>query len=172
MIEHTLVFFSVCLSDRAVDVCSLNRSSLVFTYSTATSHPYRQQTVSFVANTTWITVTFTLEDPHAFWLLDDISLVDTSRRVDVLDDGDFETGKLGRWVRCTQKPSNVSSGVTSNGLFTAHTGVYFYASAPHSQPDYLSQEVATYLKHVYELTFWLANTANSSSNVFTVTISS
>jgi hypothetical protein len=114
---------------------------------------------------TSITVTFSLSAQSAYWLLDNVSMIEVNTSTSVLNNGGFETGDLTDWNYCnpnfTQNSSTVGKDVS---------GQYVYFGAPHPYPDFLSQTVSTIIGNVYTLSFWLAYSPNGPNNIFTVTL--
>ncbi len=72
------------------NLCSLNQSLVLFNYTTNVSHSYNL----YSFNITSITITFSLTNWHAFWLLDNISLIEVNTSINLIGNGDFETGNL------------------------------------------------------------------------------
>ncbi len=152
------------------NLCSLNQNLVLFNYTTNVSHSYSLYSFNITAITTSITVTFSLTNWHAFWLLDNISLIEVNTSINLIGNGDFETGNLTNWNYCNPNFSSNTSKIGHNGTFPSQSGQYFYFGAPYPYPDFLSQTISTTIGNLYTFAFWLGQTGNSSNNRFIVTI--
>jgi len=151
-------------------MCAVNKSLVLFNYTTNVSQLYRLYSFNFKAVTISATVTFALLNQGAYWLLDNISLIDVNTSRQVIANGDFETGKLTNWSYCNPNSTNNTSNISQSGPFNPQSGQYFYAGAPYPYPDFLSQTISTIIGNLYTFSFWLGDSASSSNNAFTVTI--
>lgn len=152
------------------NICALHRSLILFNYTTSSIQSYTLYSFNITAITTSITLMFSLTNLHAFWILDNISLIEVNTSQQVIENGDFETGNLTKWNYCNLNSTNNSSKIGRNGSLFSQNGQYFYFGAPYPQPDFLSQTISTTKNNLYTLSFWLAQSASSSANRFLVTI--
>ena len=119
-----------------------------------------------------MTITFALRDQAAFWLLDNVSMLDVNTNSELLLNGDFEQGNGTHWDHCQPLPTSNPCSIGQNGSFAPQSGQHFYFGAPHPNADYLSQVIRTDIGGNYTLSFWVGHTGNSSSNAFLVTLTS
>jgi hypothetical protein len=117
-----------------------------------------------------MTITFSLTNWQAFWLLDNVSLIEINSSIQLMENGDFEIGNLTSWNYCNPQPTMNPSVLGHTGAFAAQSGNYFYFGAPHPNSDFLSQTVSTTIGNLYSFSFWLGHTANSSNNRFIATV--
>lgn len=116
-------------------------------------------------------ITFSLLNDNAFWLLDNISLIDTNTSSQPIKNRDFEVGNLTDWNYCNPSNSANSSTFASNGSLASKSGQYFYGGAPYPHPDFLSQTIPTVMGRLYKFSFWLSKTATTNiNNRFTATV--
>ena len=113
--------------------------------------PYFQTNFSFVAKTISIAVNFIFLDHSAYWLLDDVILLDVNSSQNVLQNGNFENGNLTNW-NCYQSNTNTSK-VISNGSFPSKSGNYSFVSGPKPDKDYLTQIIPTEIEKFYHFHF-------------------
>lgn len=153
------------------NMCALNQSLILFDYTTDVYQVYKFYSFNITAITTSMTVTFSLENSYAFWLLDNISLIEFNTSKQLIKNGDFKTGSLINWNYCDPYSLLYNPSVLgANGSFLPQNGQYFYFGAPHPNTDFLSQTISTTIGNLYIFSFWLGQTANSSNNRFPVTI--
>ena len=150
----------------------MNRTVLMYQHNASAFESYTFRSVNFVAISNSLTVTFSLRDSTSFWLLDNITFVNVNESVDVLSNGDFETGNLTDWNYCNPSSSSFASrlGITGSP-YASQSGQQFYFGGPTSAPDYLSQTIRSKESHLYRLSFWLGHVGASASSSFRVTIS-
>jgi hypothetical protein len=155
-------------------MCGRQQTLVLLNYTTTSSQPYTLYTFNITAIGTSMTITFSLVDRNAFWLLDTISVIDVKTREQLIENGDFETGNLNHWNYCNPNSTNNSSRIGQNGTFSAQNGGYFYYGAPQPYPDFLSQAVSTTIGYSYNFSFWLGHAAtaysSNSNNNFIVTV--
>ncbi|CAF4564383.1 unnamed protein product [Rotaria socialis] len=115
-----------------------------------------------IANTTRIT--FALQEDQYFYALDDVTVCDTaSPSIQLLTNGDFETGSIVPWAYCNPSGSQYSGQVETGPTtvygypYVAYSGTNFYLDGAIGAPDYLSQTFSTTIGHTYSISFWLYN---------------
>lgn len=133
--------------------------------------PYTQYSFNVTARTTSMTLTFSLRNNNAFWLLDNISFVEFNTTDPLIKNGDFEHGNLTYWNYCNPNATRNSSRLAQNGIFPSQSGQYFYLGAPYPYADFLSQTISTTIGRLYTFSFWLSCNASNSNNHFIATIS-
>jgi hypothetical protein len=90
---------------------------------------------------------------NAFWLLDNISLIDLNASASLIQNGDFETGNLTNWNYCNPNSTSNSSRIGQNGNLHSQSGQYFYFGAPYPYPDFLSQTIPTTIGNLHTFSF-------------------
>ena len=115
-------------------------------------------------------VRFSLLNQNAFWLLDNISLIDANTNGQSIQNGNFEDGNLTNWNYCNPNFTSNSSRLAQNGNFSPQSGQNFYFGAPYPFPDFLTQTISTTMGQLYKFSFWLGKTAAGANNRFVVTI--
>ena len=120
---------------RSTAITSWTQHTYIFTAATSTSMPvFVVQT-----NTKWT------------WILDDISMTDTTS-TELLINGDFENGSLSNgWLSYSCAGTVCPSLVTGP---TCHGGSGSYYSVPCSQGQTLQQPLATVAGQTYTFSFW------------------
>jgi hypothetical protein len=127
------------------------------------NYTYYSKLSQAVANQTIITFVFR-HDP-AYWCLDDVSVIDTSSKIELVKNGNFEKNLAG-FFRCN------SYGTNSSNLFLApsqpHNGNRSFCDGTVRQPDYLSQILNTTVGQLYLVSFWLQNLDSASNNALVI----
>ncbi|CAF2064005.1 unnamed protein product [Rotaria magnacalcarata] len=116
----------------------------------------QQYAYTYLAIATTTRITFALREDQYFFALDDVTVCDTaSPSIQLLTNGDFETGSIVPWVYCNPSGSQYS-GQVETGLTTmygypyvAYSGTDFYLDGAVGAPDYLSQTFSTTIGHTY-----------------------
>ncbi|CAF3434926.1 unnamed protein product [Rotaria socialis] len=132
------------------------------TTTTSTSTTTTSTSTTTIANTTRIT--FALQEDQYFYALDDVTVCDTaSPSIQLLTNGDFETGSIVPWAYCNPSGSQYSGQVETGPTtvygypYVAYSGTNFYLDGAIGAPDYLSQTFSTTIGHTYSISFWLYN---------------
>jgi len=117
-----------------------------------------------VSNKAIITFSF---NKGRVWYLDDVSIFDTSTKVELIEDGGFESGTLYAYCVCDSifKPT----APTDRGHY--HRGAYVYEVNSFFSAVQLSQAVKTIAGRKYNVSFWLQS-QGGLNNVVTVYMSS
>ena len=118
-----------------------------------------------------MTITFSLLNENAFWLLDNISMMEFNKNDQLIRNEDFEQGNLTYWNYCNPNSTSNSSKLAQNGSLPSQSGQYFYLGAPYPYADFLSQTISTTIGSLYTFSFWLSCNASNSNNRFIATIS-
>jgi hypothetical protein len=143
-------------------------------------NPYQQYAYNYVAIANQTRITFALHEDVGYFALDDISVRSTSApSVELLTNGDFETGNLSSWIYCNPTGSSnsgtleqTSDNFTAQGQnYSAHGGNYYYVDGAIGQADYLSQMFATNIGQMYNISFWLYNEGSGSNSDANIIIS-
>lgn len=122
-----------------------------------------------MAQTTSVAITFTFLDRYAYWLLDDVKLVNVNTSIDLLQNGGFENGSLTGW-NYYQANNNASEIVPNSSAFTSRNGLYSFAAKPYPAKDYLTQIIQTKLDYFYKFSFWLSHKGGGANSSVTVTL--
>jgi hypothetical protein len=152
------------------NICALNQNLVLYNYTVSGNGSYSLHSFNFTANTTSVTVTFSLKSTAAYWFLGNISIIDVNANAQLIKNGDFETGDLTDWNYCNPDPTSYSSNVGQNGSSTPQSGQYLYFGAPNQYSDFPSQTVPTTIGSLYTLSFWLGYSGQSLNNAFIATI--
>ena len=102
---------------------------------------------------------FALENDPDFWYLDDVS-VKNSSGIQLLSNGDFETGDLTGWIYCNPKNASNSGTVSTDN---PNTGWYSYGDGSVGSSDYLSQSFAVRANRTYSVAFWLQSISTNGT---------
>ena len=137
--------------------------------------PYQQYSYTYVAIATQTRLTFVMREDNGYYALDDVSVRSTSApSVELLSNGDFESGSFSPWIHCNPAGSSSPGIIHSTSpafhyggyTYAAHGGNFYYLDGAVSYADYLSQLFPTVVGQTYTVSFWLYNQGTgSSSNV-------
>ena len=117
---------------------------------------YTLYSIRYVANATRTIITFAFRQYPSFWSLDDVSVIDTTSRAELMRNGGFENGTLDSFIYCDSAGFN-STYYFPLGTSHVHTGLYSFEDGSLYDPDYLSQVLNTSAGRAYNVTFWLQN---------------
>jgi len=98
-------------------------------------------------------IIFRFRDELSFWLLDDVSVIDTTNGLEMISDGSFENLSTTAWNQCSY--GNISSVNIITG--TPRSGSYSYMGGSPSSFNYISQTMDMIIGRMYNISFWLMN---------------
>ncbi|CAF1316528.1 unnamed protein product [Adineta ricciae] len=122
---------------------------------------YTYNAYTFIANNSFATLTFVIKGEKGgqqkYWLLDDISVTYGNTGVNVLANGDFETGNLSNWTQFCATNTNCQGTNDRYGQITGsscRTGSFCYVDKCDNY-DYLVQSFPTVRGGQYIIVFYL-----------------
>jgi hypothetical protein len=134
---------------------SFTQTTLLLNLTNANEFNFTQYTSTFTANSTQNTIVFAFRHDTWFWFLDDVSVIDTYNRSDLITDGGFEDfGTADNWNLCSYGYLEFN---VSGTQFQAHSGLSSYMSGIAGSFEYLSQTLNTTVGRMYNVSFWLMN---------------
>ncbi|UJR38015.1 hypothetical protein I4U23_030697 [Adineta vaga] len=135
--------------------CTLPNIVPLFSWDNVNKFKYTYYSKVFEATATQMMITFAFRHDPSYWCLDDVSIMDISSRVELVNNGDFENNPSNGFFRCN------SYGNSSTILFIAsphsYNGKRSFCDGSVGRPDYLTQKLKTKIGRIYHLSFWLQN---------------
>jgi hypothetical protein len=150
--------------------CTFTQITTLLSMNNTAQFAYTFYSIPYTAVDNETMITFAFRQDPSYWAIDDISVIDETSGIEVLQNGNFENAIFAPFSYCDQSGSNITFSTYSSGNQFPNSGSYAFIDYTANAPDYISQMLIMTIGQVYNVTFWLQN-GGGPSNSFMVMMS-